>query len=202
MPPQPDVSSFWGMRPRTLILFFAPLIAFSVLARLLPSDLIAVAALTAAVMVLIAELTSRPIWPLKLLGTCLLMLFALIAVLGFTLGRGGDSWLATWGGAGIGLAVGLVILVLIPVTPFTEPFAREATPRAYWSSPAFLKVNRLVSTGWGVAIFAAGLSRVIAATISQNTSRRGFEVLLGLIVPVTILLAALKFSHSSYRSIQ
>ncbi len=190
------------MRPHTLTLFFAPLIAFSVLARLLPSGLIAVAALTAAVMVLIAGLTSRPIWPLKLLGTCLLMLFALIAVLGFILGQGGDSWLATWGGAGIGLVVGLVILVLIPVTPFTEPFAREATPRAYWSSPAFLKVNRLVSTGWGVAIFAAGLSRVTAATVSQNTSRRGFEVLLGLIVPVTILLAALKFSHSSYRSIQ
>jgi hypothetical protein len=42
----------------------------------------------------------------KLLSSCSLILLALIAVLGFSLGRGGDSWLATWGGALIGLAAG------------------------------------------------------------------------------------------------
>ena len=190
------------MRPPTLLLAFAPLIAFSALASLLPSGLIGAAALAAAVIALTAGLASRPIWPPKLLISCSLILLALIAVLGFTLGRGDDSWLATWGGAGVGLAAGLVILALVPVMPFAEQFAREVTPRAYWSSPVFRKVNRVVSTGWGVAISAVGVSRVIAAAIGQGTSRRVPELLLGLIVPVAIILGALRFSHSCYRSIQ
>jgi len=190
------------MRPLTLLLAFAPLIIFSVLARLLPSGLIGTSALAAAVIVFMAGLTSRPIWPPKLLSICWLVLLAPIAILGFTLGRGGDSWLATWGGAGIGLAVGLVILALIPVRPFTEQFAREFTHRAYWSSPIFRQVNRVVSTGWGVAILAVGVSRVSAAAIAQSTSRHLPDLVLDLVIPVAIILGALKFSHSCYRSIQ
>src|ERR1700753_957057 len=190
------------MRPLTLILVFLPLIVFSVLARLLPAGLIAVAALAAAATVLMTALATRPIWPPKAFPASCLTLFALIAVLGFGLGRGGDSWLAPGAGAGIGLAVGRVILALVPVRPFTERFAREATPRAYWSSPTFRRVNRVLSLGWGGAIFAVGLSRVTAAAISQHTSRRAPELLLGLIAPVVIILGALTFSHSCYRSSQ
>jgi hypothetical protein len=190
------------MRPLTLLLAFTPLITFSVLARLLPSVLIGAAALAAAVIALMAGLTSRPIWPPKLLSSCSLTLLALIAVLGFTLGRGGDSWLATWGGAAIGLPVGLLILALTPVRPFTEQFAREATPRAYWSSPIFRQVNRVASTGWGVAILVVAVSRVIAAAIGQSTSRHLPELVLDLVVPVAMILGALRFSHSRYRSIR
>jgi hypothetical protein len=100
------IPRFWGMRPLSLLLAFAPLIVFSVLASLLPSGLIGAAALAAAVIALMVGLTSRPIWPPKLLSSCSLILLALIAVLGFTLGRGDDSWPATWGGALIGLAAG------------------------------------------------------------------------------------------------
>ena len=190
------------MRPLTLILVFLPLVIFSVLARLLPPGLIIVAALPAAATVAITVLASRPIWPPKILSAVSLTLFALIAGLGFALDRRGDCWLATWGGAGIGLLVGMVILALLPVRPFTERFTRQTTPRAYWSSPAFRKVNRVLSLAWGVAIFAVGLSRVTAAAISQHTSRYLPELLLDLIAPVVIILGALTFSHSCYRSSQ
>ena len=76
-----------GMKTLTLILAFLPLIAFSLLARFLPHGYIGVAALAAAVIALIAILTSHPVWPPKILDTCSLVLFALIAVLGFTLGK-------------------------------------------------------------------------------------------------------------------
>jgi len=184
------------MKSLTLILAFLPLIAFSVLARFLPHDLIGVAALVAAVAALIAIVTSRPVWPPKILNTCSLVLFALIAALGFTLGKGDDRWLATWGGAGVGIILGLTILVLLPVMPFTEQFARETTPQAYWSSPTFKKINRVLSAGWGVAIFALGVSRVAAAAIDGHTTRRLPETLLGLVVPVLIIVYMLKFSKS------
>ena len=98
---------------------------------------------------LIAIATSHPVWPPKIINACSLVLFALIAVLGFTMGSHDDRWLATWGGAGMPLIIGLIILVLVPVVPFTEQFARETTPPAYWSSPTFKKINRVLSAGWG-----------------------------------------------------
>jgi hypothetical protein len=182
------------MKSLTLILAFLPLVVFSVLARFLPHGYIGVAGLAAAAVALIAILTSHPIWPPKILNTCSLVLFALIAILGFTLGKNDDRWLATWGGAGVGIILGTIILVLVPVIPFTEQFARESVPKAYWSSPTFKKINRVLSAGWGVAIFAVGLSRVGAAAINGHTTRRLPELLLGLAVPLVICLYMLKFS--------
>jgi hypothetical protein len=124
------------------------------------------------------------------------VLFALTAILGFTLGKNDDRWLATWGGAGIGLVLGAIILILIPVMPFTEQFARESVPQAQWSSPIFKKINRVLSTGWGLAIFGIGVSRVAAAAINGYTTRRLPDILLGLVVPVVIIVYMLKFSKS------
>ncbi|HTQ93652.1 MAG TPA: hypothetical protein VMK84_29575, partial [Streptosporangiaceae bacterium] len=100
------------------------------------------------------------------------------------------------GGAGAGIILGLIILALVPVMPFTEQFARETTPQAYWASPTFKKINRVLSTAWGMAIFAIGLSRVAAAAINGHTSRRLPEILLGLAIPVVIVIYMLKFSTS------
>ncbi len=184
------------MKTLTLILTFLPLIIFSVLARFLPHGDIGVAGLVAAVAALIAIATSRPVWPPKIINSCSLALFTLIAVLGFTVGSHDDRWLATWGGAGMPLIIGLIILVLVPVVPFTEQFARETTPQAYWSSPTFKKINRVLSAGWGVAIFAVGVSRVAAAAINGNTTHRLPELILGLAVPSAILIYMLRFSKS------
>ena len=184
------------MKSLTLILAFLPLIVFSLLSRFLPHGYIGIAGLAAAAIALIAIATSHPVWPPKILNTCSLVLFALIAVLGFTLGKNDDRWLATWGGAGVGLILGLIILALVPVMPFTEQFAREATPQAYWASPTFKRINRVLSTAWGLAIFAVGLSRVAAAAVDGHTTRRLPETLLGLVVPVVIIIYMLKFSKS------
>ena len=184
------------MKPMKLILSFLPLIAFSLLSRFLPHGYIGIAGLAAALIALIAIVTSHPIWPPKIINTCSLVLFALIAVLGFTLGRADDQWLATWGGAGVGLILGKVILALVPVTPFTEQFARESVPRAYWSSPTFKKINRVLSAAWGLTIIAVGVSRVLAAAINGRTTHRLPETLLGLVIPVAIILYMLKFSKS------
>ena len=150
----PAIHRFQVMKPLSLILAFLPLIAFSLLSRVLPHGYIGVAGIVSAVIALVAIVTSLPVWPPKILTGCSLVLFTVLGVLGFTLGKSDDRWLATWGGAGVGLVLGLAILILIPVMPFTEQFARESTPQAYWSSPVFKKINRVLSTAWGVAIFA------------------------------------------------
>jgi hypothetical protein len=80
--------------------------------------------------------------------------------------------------------------------PFTEQFARESVPQAQWSSPIFKKINRVLSTGWGLAIFGIGVSRVAAAAVNGHTTRRLPDILLGLVIPVVIIVYMLKFSKS------
>jgi hypothetical protein len=80
--------------------------------------------------------------------------------------------------------------------PFTEQFARESVPQAQWSSPIFKKINRVLSTGWGLAIFRIGVSRVAAAAVNGHTTRRLPDILLGLVIPVVIIVYMLKFSKS------
>ena len=184
------------MKSLTLVLAFLPLIVFSVLARFLPHGYIGVAGLVAAVAALVAILTSHPIWPPKVINSCSLVLFTVTAILGFTLGKNDDRWLATWGGARVGIILGLIILILVPVIPFTEQFARESVPEAEWSSPAFKKINRVLSAAWGVAIFAIGLARVAAAALDRHHPHRLLELLVGLGVPLVIVVYMLKFSAS------
>ncbi|MFJ4963422.1 hypothetical protein EES43_00170 [Streptomyces sp. ADI96-02] len=181
------------MKSYALILSFLPLVAFSVLARWLPDGSIGVAALVAACLALIALLVARPALPPKIINVVSLVLFAVFAALGFSLGRQDDSWMATWGGAGVGIVLGLVILALVPVLPFTEQFAREEVPRSDWHSPTFKKINRVLSTAWGLAIVALGLSRVVAAALDQSHAA---EVIFGLVIPIVIIVRMIKFSAS------
>jgi hypothetical protein len=179
-----------------LILSFLPLVAFSVLARLLPHGDIGVAALAAAVIAAIAIAAVRPVWPPKILTACSLVLFTVLAIAGFTGSAGTDRWLATWAAAGVGLVMGLAVLALVPVVPFTEQFARQSTPQAYWSSPTFKQINRVLSLGWGAALIGVGLSRLAAVAVNGHTTRRLPDLLLGLAIPALITIYMLKFSKT------
>jgi hypothetical protein len=184
------------MKPLTLILSFLPLVVFSVLARLLPHGDVGVAGVAAAVLAVVAMLAVRPAWPPKILTACQFVLFGLAAVIGFAGSAGTDRWLATWGAAGVGLVMGVVILALIPLVPFTEQFARQSTPQAYWSSPTFKQINRVLSTGWGLALMGVGASRIAAVAINGHTTRRLPDLIFGLAVPSVILLYMLRFSKT------
>jgi hypothetical protein len=184
------------MRPLPLILSFLPLIAFSLLTRVLPSGDVGVAGLVAALCAVAAMATSRPPWPPKILTATSLVLFTVLTVAGFAGSAGTDRWLATWAGSGVGIVIGLVILLLLPVMPFTEQFARESTPKAYWGSPTFKKINRVLSAGWGAAIFVSGVSRVAAAVVERSGSHRVADLLLGTAIPVVIIIYMLKFTKS------
>src|ERR1700722_14928169 len=116
----------------SLLLAFVPLAAYSLLAKFLPSRDIGIAALVAALLTLLVMLSSRPIWPPKLLNACSFTMFAVLTVLGFSEGKAHDVWLATWTGAGVALVIGLVMLLLVPLIPFTEQYAKQSVPREEW----------------------------------------------------------------------
>lgn len=185
------------MKPLQLVLGFLPLIAFSLLARLLPSHDFGVAALLSAAVAVIAMAAHHPIWPPMLLTAASLIIFIVLAIVGFTAGAHTDRWAATWLAPAFAVIIGLIILVLIPVMPFTEQYARQSTPQQYWSSPTFKRINHVLSAAWGAATVAIGVSRVVAAIIKDRPGHHTvLELVFSAVIPVAILIYMLKFSKS------
>jgi hypothetical protein len=180
-----------------LIIGFLPLVAFSPLTKILPSGDVGIAGLVAALLALVVMLTGHPVWPPKVLNACSFVLFTLLAVLGFSLDKGDQVWLATWPGGGAAIVIGAVVLLLIPVIPFTEQYAKESVPPEEWGSPRFKRVNRVLSLAWGASIVLIGFARVAAEAVARHSSgHRLAQILLGAAVPVVIILYTLKFTQT------
>jgi hypothetical protein len=180
-----------------LVIGFSPLIVFSLLTKILPSGDVGVAGLVAAVLALVAMVISRPVWPPKILNSCSLVIFTVLAVLGFSLDKGDKTWLATWPGGGVAIIIGAIILLLVPVIPFTEQYAKDTVPREEWGSPTFKRVNHGLSLAWGASIVVIGVARVLAEAVARHSSGHHLaQILLGAAVPVIIIVYMLKFTQS------
>jgi hypothetical protein len=186
------------MKPLSIILGFVPWIAFSFLAHRIAADAVAWSALIGVALVLVTMGLQKPFWPPSVLNTGMLLPLTLIAVVGFVGGPDVDAWLYDWAVPGVGLFLGLFILVLVPFAPFTERFAREATPKAYWGSPTFNKINRVLSAAWGLGIVVMGVCSLLVAALdlySDDVATPAFgELLLNWVIPIVVIIGMIKFT--------
>ena len=186
------------MKPTAVILGFVPWIAFAFLAHRIAADAVAWSALIGVVLVLVTMFMQPPFWPPGVLNVGMLLPLALIAVTGFVGGPDVDAWLYDWAVPGVGVFLGVFILVLVPVAPFTERFARQSTPKAYWGSPTFRKINRVLSAAWGVAIILMGVCSLLVAALnlySGDVATPGTgELLLNWVSPIAVIIFMIKFT--------
>ncbi len=186
------------MKAQSLILGFVPWMAFSFLAHRIAADAVAWGALLGVVLVLAGMAMQRPAWPPGVLNIGMLVPLATIAVVGFVGGPEVDAWLYDWAVPGVGLFLGLFVLVLVPFAPFTERFARQSTPKAYWGSPTFRRINRVLSAAWGVAIAAMGGCSLMVAALdlySDDFATPGNgEFLLNWVIPLLVIVGMVKFT--------
>ncbi|WP_395728274.1 hypothetical protein [Nakamurella sp.] len=186
------------MKPLSLILGFIPWIAFSFLAHRIAADSVAWSGLIGLLLVLGTMALQKPAWPPSVLNIGMLIPLTTITVVGFVGGPDVDAWLYDWAVPGVGLFLGAFILALVPFAPFTERFARESTPKAYWGSPTFNKINRVLSAAWGAAIVIMGLCSLLVAALNLYsddfaTPATG-ELLLNWVVPIVVIVAMIKFT--------
>jgi hypothetical protein len=73
-------------------------------------------------------------------------------------------------------------------TPFTEQYARESVPRAFWSSPRFKKVNRDLTLLWAFVFLAMVPSHIVAGIID---TRRG-NTIFNWVIPIALIVYAVK----------
>lgn len=186
------------MKPVPLILGFVPWIAFSFLAHRIAADSVAWSGLIGVVLVLVTMAVQKPVWPPSVLSIGMLIPLTAITVVGFVGTADVDAWLYDWAVPGVGLFLGLFILVLVPFAPFTERIARQTTPKAYWGSPTFKKINRVLSAAWGGAIVVMGMCSLAVAALdlyADGVTGPGLgELLLNWVVPIVVIVGMVTFT--------
>lgn len=186
------------MKNLGVLLGFIPWIVFDLASERFAANGVGWAALIAVALTLASVLANARKHGPKILNLGTLVLFGAIAVVGFIGDAGTDRWLYFWGVPLVGVVLGLYVLATVPVMPFTAEYARQGTPRQYWGSPTFVRINRVLSTAWGVAILVMGLMSVAVTALGDNTrvlqDDQFVDLALNWILPIAIIWFMVKFT--------
>ena len=117
--------------------------------------------------------------------------FAGLAVLVAFASSGTRAWLELWGGEVANVALAVIALGSILVrSPFTLQYAREDTPKEFWQTPEFLRVNYLISWVW-VAAFAIGAT---SGFVGDGLLHNANNIWTGWIIQTFPLVVAAQFT--------
>jgi hypothetical protein len=169
----------------SILLGFLPFLAFAVLS-LASGPIIALIAGAAVSAALIIRNHVRG-GTLKILEAGTFVLFTALAVYTVTAGHGLSII-----GVRLCVDIGLLAIVLVSMIvrrPFTLQYAREQVAKEHWSSPAFIRVNYVITTGWAVAFLVMVIAEAAMLAIPELPAS------LGSIVIVAALLGGVFFTR-------
>ena len=196
----PGTSHGKALSPLTIVTGFLPWIAFAFVAQRLAADGVAWSALIAVAMTVIALVWGRTRHAPMQLNVYSLILFTVMAVIGFGGGPPVDRWLYEWGRPLVGVVLGLMILVTAGSRPFTAGYAKASTPRELWGSPVFKKINRVLSATWGVALVVIGIASLLVTALDAQAGGTASPYLLDLflnwVVPIAVLVWTIRFTDT------
>lgn len=177
------------MNPTKLLIGFVPWALFGLLTHLQIQEIAGVAAALAAVTSLVI-LVVQSRGGVKIIDATSMVVFALLAVVGFGV-PGGAAWITAYGRSSAAFALALVMLVSAVTVPFSQQYARESVPEAYWHTARFRAVNRTISALWGGLLLVMALSHTVAAVLLADGVGGG-QVLLNWVLPVLLVVWGVK----------
>lgn len=179
---------------------FVPWVVFTLVASRLGPGAVGVACVLAFLVALglIARSVVRGESPKLLEVTGAVVFLTLSVVAGVD--SGADAFLAGYGRALAALVLAVVIFALLPVLPFTEQYARESVPRAYWHTPEFRSINRRISAAWGAVVAVMALSHAVAGSVEVpepgvGPLHRPVDLLFNWIVPGLLVWVAFRYTQ-------
>jgi hypothetical protein len=179
---------------------FLPWIAFTVIAQRLAADGVAWSALIAVAMTVVALVWGRRHRNPTQLNVYSLGIFTVMAVAGFVGDHRVDEWLFDWGRPLVGVILGLLVLAASRTRPFTAEYARRTTPQELWTSPVFVKINRVLSATWGAALVVMGAAALVVAALNAHptdtTSPYLVDLLLNWVVPIAVIAWTVRFTNT------
>lgn len=169
-----------------LIWSFSPWLAFLLGTRVTSLYGAVVAGIAVAAVVAARAVARRRFHLLDAAGLCYFT--ALGAILFIVHPAHLDYW-SRYAQAGSHTALTLIVFGSILIGhPFTESYAREKTPPAFWHTREFHAVNRRISAVWGLAFLVGTVSLVIAGSVDYR------HVLLRIVIPFGALYLAYRYT--------
>lgn len=174
------------MKIASVFLGFAPWIIFSVVAGPSTWTWAALAALVATAIIAVpAMVTTRQVNILDVAG---LVFFGALVVLALFLDRADLQILENRAQLLSSIVLASVAYGSVALgRPFTEFYAKQQTPREYWRSPLFRRINRVLTLIWGTA-FAINALCDVAVAAGASTD------VFNWVIPAVVLVAAYKFT--------
>lgn len=189
-----------NLNPLSIFVGFVPWIVFTLVAQRLAADGVAWSALLAAVMSLVFVIYGRRTSSPTQIEMYSLVLFTVIAVVGFIGDHRVDQWLYEWGRPLVGVVLGLAVLATSSIRPFTAEYAKKSTPREYWDSPLFRRINLVLSAAWGVAITLMGAAAVLVTALDAHATGTDSPYLLDFFlnwaVPIGLIVWMIHFTNT------
>ncbi|MCX5386988.1 hypothetical protein [Streptomyces sp. NBC_00083] len=173
------------LRPRSVLLGFAPWIIFDVIAGPSTWKLAAFTAFVAALVFSVPDFRDHRV---KLLDAVGILFFGVVALLGCFLDRHDLIWLETYAQVLSSGVLALIALVSLVTVPFTEQYARESVPREFWKNPRFRRTNRIITAAWAVVFVATALLGLAALHTKSMGDWYNW------VIPVILLVLAIKFT--------
>jgi hypothetical protein len=172
---------------------FIPWILFWVIGGPSTWETAAIAALVASAFVLALSADWGPLdlSHLKLLDAATVAFFAAMTVAAIVTSRHDVAVLDRYAQAISSGALGLIALGSMAAGhPFTVDYAREQTPREYWHTPLFRRVNLVLTGAWAaVFLVCAGLG-----FWAEQTSVKGLRDWLNWYIPIALIFLAFRFT--------
>lgn len=176
------------MQKAAIFVGFAPWIIFAIIAG--PSSWMyaALAALICSIVLAVPEW--RRNHSLSVLNIAGIAFFAVLVVLALVLDRAALQPVEDRAQLLSSVVIALVALGSLAVgRPFTEYYAKQSTPREYWESPDFKRINRVLTLVWGLVFVFNALCDLLVATSGASPD------VLNWVLPVVAIVAAVKFSE-------
>jgi hypothetical protein len=165
---------------------FAPWIVFAVVASPSTWEFATLGALITSVVLARPDFRRHNV---KLLDIAGMAFFAVLSVLALFLDRSDLSDLEKYAGVISSGALAVIALGSLAFLPFTEQYARETTPREYWDSPLFKRINRNLTALWGLVFVATAVLSYVAVEVEDG--RDWFNWIL----PIVLLVGMVKFTE-------
>ncbi|MGZ5379893.1 MAG: hypothetical protein ACXWD8_18435 [Mycobacterium sp.] len=78
--------------------------------------------------------------------------FGVLLVVRVLVGADIETWLSTWTGEMSNIALtAFAVTTLVARRPFTLSYAKDMTPKEFWDTPGFRRINDVVSAVWAAA---------------------------------------------------
>jgi hypothetical protein len=173
------------MQRMGVFLGFVPWIVFSIVSGPSTWEWAALAALVCSLVLVVPDW--RRTRSMSVLDAAGIAFFAVMAVLALALDRASLQPLEDRAQLLSSVVIAVVAFGSLAVgRPFTEYYAKQTTPREYWQSPDFRRINRVLTAVWG------GVFVLVALCDAAAGWWGGSSDLFNWVLPVILLVAAVK----------